>query len=70
MYFFGKRGGGVGLGGRGSPRENESSPGDRAWEGCSEDAHDCFKVPLYIVTESGCGACWDLFLSGPVSMFG
>lgn len=44
VYFFGR--GGVGLGGRGAPRENESSPADRAWEGCSEDAHDCFKVPL------------------------
>lgn len=46
---------GVGLGGRGATRENESNPGDRAWEGCSEDAHDCFKVPLYIVNESGGG---------------
>lgn len=52
----------MGLEGRGATRENESNPGDRAWEGGSEDAHDCFnahdcfKVPLYIVNECGGGA--------------
>lgn len=47
-------GGGWKLGGReGRPRENESKPGDGAWEGCSEDARDCFKVPLYRVNEFG-----------------
>lgn len=48
-------GGGWELGGRGAPRENESIPGDCAWEGRSEDAHDCFKVLLYMVNESGNG---------------
>lgn len=43
------------LGGQGAPCENESIPGDCAWEGCSEDAHDCFKVPLYTGNESGSG---------------
>lgn len=45
--------GGWEPGGRGAPCENESISGDCAWEGCSEDAHDCFKVPLYIGNESG-----------------
>lgn len=55
--------GGWEPGGRGAPRENESIPGDRAWEGCSEDAHDCFKVPLYIVNEAGSTGILGLFLS-------
>lgn len=65
-------GGGWEPGGRGVPWENESISGDCAWEGCSEDAHDCFKVPLYIVNESGSRAHRDTksFLSCALCMFG
>ena len=58
MYCGGWFGGGGGWepgGGRGgaAPCENESVSGDCAWEGCWEDAHDCFKVPPDIVHEPG-----------------
>lgn len=52
------------MGGEGS-REVEECPVRMrafqacAWEGCSEDAHDCFKVPLYVVNESGSGVHQD-----------
>jgi len=39
-----------GPGGQGAPRENRSIPGDGAWECCWEDAHDCFKVALVLLT--------------------
>lgn len=58
--------------GDGAPCENESIPGDCAWEGCSEDVHNCFKVPLYIANESGSGAHQDTksFLLCALGMFG